>query len=157
MLEPALPVFLNSWKIPEKFLFVKPYLSWLSLRLTEGPSGTKARMSWLDKVERRCRSHPSKPELWYRCLFGRALLWELGLLTDTTPWTLALVKWELVPGAGQSWAKETGSAGCPWGKCRLGWHFYLFLILSWVQCVFGLISHGPLNVKIFYWVAEKQR
>lgn len=60
---------------------MKPYLSWLSLRLAEGPSGTKARVNWLDKLE----SHPSKQKLCYRCLFGRALLRELALLSDTTP------------------------------------------------------------------------
>lgn len=41
-------------------------------------------------------------------------------------------KGKLVLGAGQSWAKEAGSAGHPLEKWRLDWHFYLLLMLSWV-------------------------
>lgn len=105
--------FLNSWK--DHFCLWNLTCLCLSLRLAKGVSCTAARVRWLDVLERRCKSHSSKEELSDIAgevnSLAEVCLRELALVPDTTLWKLALVKWELVPGVGQSWAEETGSAG----------------------------------------------
>ena len=150
--------FLNSWK--DRFYLWNHTCLWLSLRLAKGVSCSTARVRWLDVLERRCKSHSSKQELSHTAgevnSLAEVCLQEWALVPNTTLWKVALVKWELVPGVGQSWAEETGSAGCLEVKCRLDWNVYWFLILCCIQWFSGLISHVPFfRLKIFYQVAEK--
>lgn len=149
--------FLNSWK--DCFCLWNHAYLWLLLMLTKEVSCTTVRVRWLDVLQRRCESHSSK-ELSNSAGKVNSLtevcLQDLAVVPHTPLWKLALVKWELVPRVGQSWAEVTGSARCPWVKYRLGWNFYLFPILCWIQWFFGLIINIPFfHLKIFHKVAEK--
>lgn len=150
--------FSNSWR--GCFCVWNHTCLWLSVRLAKGVSCSTARVRWLHTLERRWKSHSSKQELSNIAGEVNSLAaWESWLWCQTqTLWKLALVKWGLVPGVGQSWAEETGSGKrrVPLGEMQIRMKF-LLIADTWLDSrIFWLDEPCSFfHLKIFYWVEEK--